>query len=121
MPSETSIRDRTFRFAVRVLNLVRVLPRDHAGSVVGRQLARSGAAIGANIEEAQGAHSRRDFARRMNIARTEAREALYWLRLVSETELVAPARMAGLLREADEIVRILVATVKKLKRDGGAT
>lgn len=85
MPSDTSIRDRTFRFAVRALNLAGGLPRDHAGRVVGRQLARRGAAIGANIEEARGVHSRGDFGRRMNIARTEAREALYWLRLASET------------------------------------
>jgi four helix bundle protein len=86
---------------------------------VARQLARCGTSVGANVEEAQGAHSRRDFARRMNNARTEAREALYWLRLIAETRLVEPAKLSGIVEEADEILRILVAIVKKLKQVGG--
>jgi four helix bundle protein len=74
---QAGIKDRTFQFAVRIPNLVRALPRDIGEQVVGRQLARSGTSIGANVEKAQGVQSRRDFADKMTIARKEARETLY--------------------------------------------
>ena len=119
-PKPQDIKERTFQFAGRVIKLTRPLPRDHAGSVVARQLVRSGTSVGANVEEAQGAHSRKDFARRMNIARTEAREVLYWLRLIAEAGLVGAERMAGITQEAEEILRILVATMKKLREAGEA-
>ena len=80
---------------------------------VGRQLARCGTSVGANVEEAQGSHSKREFIRRMNIARSEARETLYWLRLVAETELLARNRLPEITAEADELVRILTAIVKR--------
>jgi len=92
------------------------MPRDLGSQVIARQLARSGTSVGANVEEAQGAHSRRDFARRMNIARTEARESLYWLRLVADCEILPRKRLEALLTEADEIVRVLVSIVKKTRR-----
>ena len=56
----------------------------------------------------------------MNIARTEAREVLYWLRLIAEAGLLGPARITEITREADEILRILVATMKKLREAGEA-
>lgn len=98
---------------------MRALPRDVAGQTVARQIARSGMAIGANIEEAQGAHSRADFVRRTNIARAEAREALYWLRLIVASELVPAARLSSLVQEAEEIVKILVRIVKTARRVDG--
>ncbi|MBI5866030.1 MAG: four helix bundle protein, partial [Planctomycetes bacterium] len=77
---------------------------------------------GANVEEAHGSHSRADFARRMNIARAEARETLYWLRLITEGGLLPQRQRTDLLTEADEILRILVATVKTIRKPaaGGA-
>ena len=110
--TKPDIQKKSFEFAVRILRLVRALPRDLASQVVIRQLARSGTSIGANVEEAQGSQSRREFARRMNIARSEARETPYWLRLLAETELVPRPRLDAITREAEEIVRILVAIVK---------
>ena len=71
--------------------------------------------IGANIEEAQASHSHREFVRRMNIARGEARETLYWLRLVVETRIIEPTRVSEMVQEADEIVSILTAIVKKAR------
>ena len=110
------IQERTFAFAVRILKLVRALPRDTASTVVVRQRARCGTSIGANVEEAQGSHSRADFARRMNIARAEAREARYWLRLVTETGLLPKTRLSEILAESDELVRILTTIVLNTKR-----
>ncbi len=112
------IQRRTYVFALRVLKLARALPRhDIAGSVVGRQLARSGTSVGANVAEAQGALCKADFARRMSVARSEAIETLYWLRLITDVELLPKKRMTRILVEADEIVRVLMTIAKKARRD----
>jgi len=111
-PLPRDIEPRTFRFAAQVLRLVRDLPRDDAARAVSRQLARSGTSVGANVEEAQGAPSRREFLHRMNIARGEARETLYWLRLARELDMLPEQRLSPALSEADELVRILTAIVK---------
>ena len=109
------IRPRSFQFALRIIKLVRALPKDMATLTMARQLARSGTSVGANIEEAQGSHSRKEFAQKMNIARKEARECLYWLRLLRDSNTLPKARLEPLVSESDEIVRILVAIVKKTR------
>lgn len=110
------IPERCFAFAVRILKLVRALPRDVGGQVVARQLARSGTSVGANVEEAQAAQSKADFTRRMNIARAEARENLYWLRLLAESGMLPRARLEAMISEADELVRILTSIVKTSRK-----
>ena len=80
--------------------------------MIARQIARSGTSIGANVEEAQGSHSKADFVHRMNVARREARETHYWLRLIAADGLVPAERLADLAQEAEEVVRILTAIVK---------
>jgi four helix bundle protein len=118
VPAEPrSIVERSYRFAIRIVKLVRALPRDSAGAVAARQLARCGTGIGANIEEAQDAHTKKEFIRKMNIARAEAREALYWLRLARDTNMLDAARMGDVIHEADEIVRVLVAIVRNARRN----
>ena len=107
------IEQRTFQFAVRIVKLVNAMPRSVSGSVVARQIMRAGTSIGANVEEAQGSQSKKDFTWRMNVARSEAREILYWLRLVKETGLVPRERLGELITEADELVRILTTIVKR--------
>jgi len=103
------IYDRTYRFGVRILSLVKAMPRDVAGQVLARQLARSGTGIGSNLEEAQAACSKREFARKVNIARIEARETHYWLRLARDAEVLPGQRLAEIIQEAGEIVAILTA------------
>ncbi len=110
------IQARTFGFAARILKLVRAMERDTASLVVAKQIARSGTSIGANVEEAQGAYSKADFTHRMNVARKEARETLYWLRLLAEVGLLPKRRLTTLTQESEEIVKILVAIVKTSRR-----
>lgn len=110
------IQRRSFEFAIRIVKLVRHLPSDIGARTVARQLARSGMSVGANVEEAQGAHSRADFARRMNIARAEAREALYWLRPASESEMLPRERLEQIIKEANEVVSILTTIVKTTRK-----
>lgn len=98
------------------MRMVRALGRDVSSQVFARQVLRSATSVGANVEEAHGSHSRADFARRMNIARAEARETLYWLRLITEGGLLTRKQTSELLQEADEILRILVASMKTLRK-----
>ncbi|MCG8406484.1 MAG: four helix bundle protein [Phycisphaerales bacterium] len=90
--------------------MVRSLPKDVTGQVITRQLSRCGTSIGANIEEAQGAQSRAEFARRMNIALSEARETSYWLRLMRESGIARANRLENIIQESEELISILKKT-----------
>jgi len=101
-----------FLFAVRSVKQVKRFPRTVDGIEIGRQLLRAATSVGANVEEAHGAESRRDFVHKMGIACKEAREARYWLRLVHET-IVNDNEVNALLQESDELVRILSTIITK--------
>lgn len=113
MSAETKITDRSFAFAVRIVKLCRFLEKqDRVSRTLANQLLRSGTSVGANAEEAQGAQSKADFIAKMSIARKEARETLYWLRLLKETSLVPEKKLSEIIAESDEIVRITTSIVK---------
>jgi four helix bundle protein len=80
------------------------------------QLLRAGTSVGANVAEAQAAQSRPDFVSKLNIALKEARETLYWLRLLAETDLIEAARLGPITTEADEISRILGTIVRTCRQ-----
>lgn len=105
-----NIQERTFQFAV---DIVRHCQRLDAKAGVtrrlGRQLLRSGTSIGANVEEAQAAQSSADFASKCSIALKEARETLYWLRLLDAGDHLANEDGKLLRQEADELSRIIGA------------
>ena len=113
------IEDRTYRFALRVVKLVRAMPHDIQSGVLGTQLLKAATSVGANVEEALGAASKRDFANKMNIALKEPREAHYWLRLIRDAEFFEPGQMAAIVQEALEIKKILSASVKTARRNLG--
>ncbi|MBS0213574.1 MAG: four helix bundle protein [Proteobacteria bacterium] len=109
----SDIRERTFGFATRVVRLCQKL--DAAPGVsrtVANQLLRSGASIGANVEEAHGSQSKADFTAKMYIACKESRETHYWLRLLVATDIVPEAKLAPLLDESNQLIAILTAIVK---------
>jgi len=110
------IRQRTFRFAIAVITLCRTLPKDEVNRVLTNQIIRSATSIGANLEEASGARTRPEFTNCTNIARREARETYYWLKIIYETNSqTIKNRMEDLMREANEIISILTSTMKKLR------
>ena len=110
------IADRTFEFARTVVALCRAVKgTDVAARVIVGQLVRAGTSIGANVEEAQASHSRADFANKCSIACKEARETLYWLRLLAASGIVSASSLTDLLAECDELVAILTTIVKKAK------
>lgn len=108
---ENVVLRKSYEFALSVVEFCRVMQRDKE-FVLSRQLLRSGTSIGANVEEAQAAQSRADFVSKMSIASKEARETLYWLRLVHDSGL-AGRKDAGLMKaRCEELVQILTAIVK---------
>ena len=118
MPNDSAqdIRTRAFAFGCRVARLALGLtPRPGIRSLVD-QLLRAGTAIGANLEEAKAASTKREFLRGVEISLREAREAWYWLRIYRELELGDPATVRDLVGEADAIVRILTSIVISTKR-----
>ncbi len=114
MNKEIDIPKRTFDFSIRIVRLCQYLEKQGTVSkTLSRQLLRSGTSIGANVEEAQAAQSKADFVSKMSIACKEARETLYWLRLLEASEMVEPERLAKLRVEANELVSIITSIIKK--------
>lgn len=108
--SESLIEQRTFDFALNIIAAYKEM-RDQKEFVLSKQLLRSGTSIGANVQEAQAAISKRDFTAKMSISSKEARETRYWLLLIRHSQLV-DLETSGLLTNVDEIIRILTSIVK---------
>ena len=107
--SENAIVEKSFEFAVRIVNLYKYLIREHKEYVMSKQLLRCGTSIGANIAEAQRGQSRADFASKMNIALKEANETSYWLKLLYRTEYLSKEQYASVIHDAQEIIGLLTA------------
>lgn len=113
----TDIRQRTFEFAVRIVKLCNYLmEKPGACRRIANQLLDAGTSIGANVEEAQAGQSRADFISKNAIALKEARETHYWLRLLVASNLLPERRVSGLLREADELMRIIGSIVVRTRK-----
>ena len=100
-------QDKSFRFAVQLVAYIRQQRKDHVNLVLNKQLLRAGTSIGANVEEALGGQSSKDFISKLAIAAKEAREAGYWLRLIRETQPHNHPELAGLLVECGDLVKML--------------
>lgn len=111
---ENAIMIKSFRFALHIMELYRKLYAQKE-FVISKQLLRSGTSIGANVEEALAAQSRKDFLHKMSIASKEARETLYWLRLIQASDWFK-MDLKDSLRFAHELVKLLTAIVKTTTR-----
>ena len=110
------LKERTERFALRVIRLCSALPRNRVSDVLGKQLLRSGTSVGANYRAACRARSRADFASKMAIVEEEADESAYWIELLVESEQVKEDRVSALRAEAQEITAIAAASRKAARR-----
>jgi four helix bundle protein len=115
-PPKRDLCRRTFEFSLRIVKVCQELEKsDGVARTLGRQLLRSGTSIGANVEEGQGSQSRVDFASKYAIARKEARETQYWIRIIGASGIIPEAKLAKLPGESAELTAILTAIVKKKK------
>ncbi|MBI3948699.1 MAG: four helix bundle protein [Armatimonadetes bacterium] len=110
------LKRRTKEFAKAVIQLCRRLPNTYEGRLIGNQLFRSGTGVGANYRAACRGRSRADFAAKPGVALEEADESLYWLEILSETQIVDPGDLAPLTKEAHELVAIFVASLNTARR-----
>ena len=109
------LEDRTLQFSKRIAKLVKALPKDEVNMVYTGQVIRSGASVGANYIEANEALGKKDFMMRMRISRKEAKETIYWLRLIIENNKDIATRIEPLLNEAIEILKIMSSIIEKSK------
>ncbi|OLE52619.1 MAG: four helix bundle protein [Acidobacteria bacterium 13_1_20CM_3_53_8] len=111
------IRERTFKFAIRIVKLCQHLDElPGVGRTLGKQLLRAGTSIGANAEEAKAGQSKPDFISKYAIALKEARETLYWLRLLTAAQILPMERLSELQSECDELARIIGSIIVSAKK-----
>jgi len=106
------LRDRTKRFALRILKLCDSLPRTDAARTIGRQLLRSGTSVAANYRAVGRARSRAEFLAKMGVVIEEADESTFWLDLLVESGIMPRPRLGELIAEANELVSIFAASLK---------
>ena len=106
------LKKRTKQFGLRVIKLIEALPSAKAANVIGNQLLRSGTSVGANYRSACRARSKPDFISKASIAIEEADESLYWMEMLVEAKIMPKEKLLALMKEGNEIVAILTASVK---------
>ena len=112
---ENVVKDKSFAFALRVVNLAKYLENKKREFVLSRQVLRSGTAIGALVGEAEHAESRADFIHKMSIALKDANETLYWLELLRQGEYIGDQNFESVRSDSEELIKVLVAIVKASK------
>lgn len=113
---KSDLKQRTFDLSLEIIDLMNSLPQKRAGWVIGDQLLRSSTSIGANIVEAKASSSRLEFKKFYEIALKSANESIYWLRLLKESKMVTEVKIDKLIKETDEISRMLASSVMSLKK-----
>ena len=107
MKTGNLIRDKSFDFALKIVRTYQELVADKKEYVLSKQLLRSGTSIGANVEEAIGGQTRRDFYMKITIAYKEAREAMYWLKLMHAAGYLSEEKAHDLLEDVSRLYRII--------------
>jgi len=107
MKANNIIQEKSFAFATRIVNVYKFLCAEKKEFVLSKQLLRSGTSIGANIEEAIGGVSDKDFISKLSVAYKESRETIYWLKLLQKTDFLSQQEFESLFNDAEEICKIL--------------
>lgn len=116
MMDKEEMKRRAKQSALRVVRLVESLPTGRTAGVIGRELLRSGTSVGANYRAACRAKSTADFISKMGTVEEEADESLYWMELLVEAGIVKSEKLGSLMKEADELLAITVASINTVKR-----
>ena len=112
MKDNNIILDKTFKFGLRIVKLHLYLVEKKVERSLVIQLLKSGTSIGANVEEAMGGSSKKDFIQKLKIAYRESRETLYWLKLLKHSDLLESKLAESIILDCDEIIRILTSILK---------
>ncbi len=112
---ENVIKSKSYQFSLRIIKLYKHLVEDKKEFILSKQLLRSGTSIGANIEEANGAQSKKDFIAKLHISLKEAKESHYWLRLIRDSNLADETLINSFIKDAEELIILLVSILKSSK------
>jgi len=115
MRKQNILRDKSLAFAIRIVKFNYFLMGDKKEYVLSKQILRSGTSIGAQIRESENASSLKDFIHKLSIALREADETQYWLELLNKSDLISEEVFESLNKDAEELVKLLVASIKTCK------
>jgi len=110
------LKDKSFAFAIRCINLYKYLVDSKREFVLSKQLLRSGTSVGANIREAQNAQSKPDFIHKLSISQKECDETLYWLELLKATDFISESEFQSIYSEATELLKMLRSAIITSKK-----
>ena len=114
---ENLIRDKTFTFAIRIVNLYQYLCSSKKEFTLSKQLLRSGTSVGAMVREAEHAETKKDFIHKMAIAQKEINETIYWLELLKATEYLTTEQYDSINTDTVEIIKIITVIIKSSKNN----
>jgi len=116
MKSDNVVVEKSFQFALRIVKLFILLKEKKVERELIIQLLKSGTSIGANVEEAMGGSSKRDFIHKLEIAYRESRETRYWLRLLKESHFLEVKLADSFIKDCEELIKLLTAILNSLKQ-----
>jgi four helix bundle protein len=111
------LKDKSFGFAVRIVNLYRFLSDNKKEFILSKQILRSGTAIGALYREAEHAESKQDFIHKLSIAQKECNETMYWLDVLKATDYIDSIEHKSISKDCDELMALLVSIIKSAKEN----
>ena len=110
------LADKSYQFSISIIRLYQSITKEHKEYVLSKQVLRSGTSIGALIHESEFAQSKPDFINKLSISLKEANETKYWLSLLSDTDYITREQHSKLTSEVNELIAILVASIKTSKK-----
>lgn len=116
MQTKSIKMEKAYKFAIRIVNLHKVL-QDRKEYILSKQLLRSGTAIGALLWESEQAQSKADFIHKVNIALKEANESYYWISLLKDTGYMNETEYESLINDCDELIKLTASVVKTSKKN----
>lgn len=115
MKTDNIIVEKSYKFAIRIVKMYQHLTSEKKEFILSKQILRSGTSIGANIEEAEGSISRKEFIAKIKIAYKEAKETRYWIRLLNDTDYIDQNTFQSIIADCDELLKIIVSILKSTK------
>ena len=114
--TRAEFRTRTFQFGIRSIRLAESLPKTTVAQIIAKQLIRAATSVGANYRAAIRSRSRADFVAKMGIVEGECDEAVYWIEVLVELELLSEKRTSALLQKANEILAVTFSSIKTARK-----
>lgn len=115
--NSTEMKSRTKEFAKKIIELCRALPNNREGRLIGNQVFKSGTSVAANYRAACRGRSKAEFVSKLGIVLEEGDETIFWLELINEMEICDENLVPSLMQECDEIVAIVVSSIKTAKQE----